>query len=448
MMGRTLDLQAVIDGQTRIRPHLPLLAVMTLIMFLDGYDVFMLGRIAPAMAQSFGEPVARLTMVFLVQQMGLAIGSLVIGPVSDRYGRKLLLMVSAAAFGAFTLGTVWTHSLVQVAILRGLAGVFLAGVIPNAAALLTEFAPPGRRASFVSIAFTGFTAGGAAGALVAIWLLKRYGWQSGFWLGGIVPLLSVFLLGFVVHESLQFRARRDPHDPAIGRSLKRIDPNLQLADVLAYRAGPDTQTARPAAGGVWNLLSDGRMPLTLLLWIAYFIALGIIALLASWMAAFFLDRSGIPLEVSAAYSLLSFAAGIGGTTTVGVLMDRFGRTRVLALLFVSDALAMMLMGSLHFGGWPFVAVTIVWGYCQAGGQGGINALCAQAYPTEIRSTGVGWAFGIGRAGGIVLPALGGLAFSNGMSLARSFLWLGFLPLIVVAALFGIGRLETKGKLGT
>lgn len=395
-----------------VRAQLPLLAVMTLIMFLDGYDVFMLGRIAPAMAAGFHEPVARLTMVFLSQQVGLAVGSLLISPISDRFGRKVLLMISVAAFALLTLATVRAHSLVEVAALRGVAGLFLSGVIPNAAALLTEFAPPGRRASFVSIAFTGYTAGGAAGALVAMWLLKRYGWESGFWIGGIAPMVAMPLLALFVHESPQFRAR----SPA--------------------RA--------PAAGGVPSLLSEGRAPLTLLLWTSYFIALGIIALLASWMATFFLVRSHVPLEVSAAYSLLAFASGIGGTTTVGLLMDRFGRTRVLTILFAIDAVSMMLMGSLEFGSWPFIAATLFWGYAQAGGQGGINALCAQAYPTEIRSTGVGWAFGFGRAGGIVLPALGGLALASGMSLAQSFLWLGFLPLAIVAALVAIGRLEARG----
>lgn len=418
-METALDPQEAIDRRKSVRAQLPLLSVMTLIMFLDGYDVFMLGRIAPAMAASFREPVARLTMVFLAQQVGLAVGSFLISPISDRFGRKILLMISVGAFALLTLATVRAHSLTEVAVLRGLAGLFLSGVIPNAAALLTEFAPPGRRASFVSIAFTGYTAGGAAGALVAMWLLKRYGWESGFWLGGVVPLLAMPLLAVFVHESPEFRARRDARAPA----------------------------AAGAAGGVLSLLSQGRTRLTLLLWTAYFIALGIIALLASWMATFFLVRSHVPLELSAAYSLLSFIGGIGGTTTVGFLMDRYGRTRVLTLLFAIDAVGLMLIGSLPFGSWPFIAAMFIWGYAQAGGQGGINALCAQAYPTEIRSTGVGWAFGIGRAGGIVLPALGGLVLSSGMSLAQSFLWLGFLPLIIVAALVAIGRLEAGGRIG-
>ena len=150
-------------------------------------------------------------------------------------------------------------------------------------------------------------------------------------------------------------------------------------------------------------MSDGRLALTLLLWTADFIALGIISLLALWMATFFLSRSGIPLEVSAAYSLLGFASGIAGTITVGFLMDRLGRTPVLAALFFFDAIAMMLMGSVPFGGAVFIVATLVWGYCQAGGQAGINALCAQAYPTAVRSTGVGWAFGIGRRRGVGQP---------------------------------------------
>ncbi|MPT46972.1 MAG: MFS transporter [Sphingobium sp.] len=444
-----LDIQAVIDRQRSIRPHLPLLVLMTFIMLIDGYDIFMLGKIAPAMAKDFGEPVTALTIVFVVQQIGLAAGSFLVGPLSDRYGRKKVLLICVVIFGLLTLGPIWASSLVEVAILRGIAGLFLAGVIPNAAAMLTEFAPPHRRASFVSIAFTGYTAGGASGALVAMWLLDDYGWEIGFWIGGLAPLIIAPFFALLTNESLQFRARRNPSDPQIAKALKRLEPDLNLEGISHFRIGGEDARGegKKSEGGVLAIFQNGRAPTTTLLWVAYFLALGLISLLGAWMATLFLELGGIPLSVWAGYSLLSFVGGVAGTSSVGFLMDRFGRAPILIGLFLTDAVALAMLGMVPFGSGAFIVMIVLWGYCQAGGQAGLNAICAQVYPTQIRASGVGWAFGMGRVGGIAMPAVGGLMLAGEISMTQVFLILAVFPVLVAIALVGIGWLDARGRLG-
>lgn len=443
--GRGLDIQAVIDRQQSVRPHLPLLILMTFIMLIDGYDIFMLGKIAPAMAKDFGQPVTALTIVFVVQQIGLAAGSFLVGPLSDRYGRKKVLLICVVIFGLLTLGPIWASSLVEVAILRGVAGVFLAGVIPNAAAMLTEFAPPHRRASFVSIAFTGYTAGGASGALVAMWLLDDYGWEIGFWIGGLAPLfIAPFFLWFT-DESLQFRARRNPADPRIRKTLRRLEPDIALDDISHFHIGTESGRKKAAKGSVLAIFQEGRAPITLLLWTAYFLSLGLISLLGAWLATIFLELGDIPLSIWAGYSLLSFLGGITGTSTVGFLMDRFGRARILVGLFFVDAVALAMLGMVPFGSTTFIIMILVWGYCQAGGQAGLNAICAQVYPTQIRASGVGWAFGMGRVGGIALPAVGGAMLAMHVSMAQMFTLLAVFPMLVAVTLMGIGWLDAKER---
>jgi AAHS family 4-hydroxybenzoate transporter-like MFS transporter len=440
----SFDVQPVIDRQTRVAPHLPLLIVMTLIMLIDGYDVFMLGKIAPAMAADFGEPVTRFTLIFVLQQAGLAIGSFVVGPVSDRFGRKLVMLICVLMFGMLTLLPIWAETLYQVAILRGIAGLFLAGVIPNVATMLTEIAPPRRRAAFVSISFTGYTAGGAGGALMAIWLLDAYGWTSAFLIGGIMPLILAPLLMLTTDESLQFRIRRNPRDPRIARALLKLDPTLDLRGVESFRLGDGTAAGRsPKPGDALGVFRDGRTRMTLMLWLAFFLALGVVSLLGSWMATFFFQLASVPLSRWAAYSLIGFAGGLVGTSTIGFLMDRFGRGRVLVTVFVIDAAALAAIGMLPFASVPFVIAMIVWGYCQAGGQAGINAICAQTYPTSIRASGVGWAFGMGRLGGIALPALGGLMLASEATRSQIFLAIAVAPLLVAAALLGVQHAASR-----
>ncbi|WP_169542466.1 MFS transporter [Sphingomonas baiyangensis] len=434
------DVQPVLDAQTRVAPHLPLLVLMTLIMLIDGYDVFMLGKIAPAMARDFGEPITALTLIFVLQQAGLAIGSFAVGPLSDRFGRKRVLLLCTIVFGLLTLAPIWAATLRDVAILRGVAGLFLAGVIPNAAAMLTECAPPRRRAAFVAIAFSGYTAGGALASLVTIGLLDRYGWESAFVIGGVVPLVLAPIFALATDESLQFRIRRDPGDPRIKAALLRIDPTLDLGHVDRFALGSEAaRRAAPRQGDATAVLRDGRAPMTLALWLTFFLALGLISLLGAWMATFFNVLGGVPLSRWAAFSLIGFTGGLAGTTSIGFLMDRFGRIRMLLILFAGDALAIMLLGTLPFASSAFIVALVVWGYCQAGGQAGINAICAQAYPTGIRASGVGWAFGMGRVGGIAMPALGGLMIASGASLAQVFLVAGLIPVLIAGALVAVHR---------
>ena len=223
-----IDLQEVIDRQRVGKPHLVLLALCTMIMFIDSFDIFMVGQIAPAIAQDMGEAPARLTIVFLVQQIGLAVGAFLISPLSDRWGRKPLLIGCSIAFGVVTLISLAATSLVMLAALRGLAGLFLAAVTPNVAALLTEFAPPRQRAAFVTYSFVGYVAGTGAAALITIFLLGEYGWRSCLLIGGVMPLVFALLFALFGEESLQFRARRDPEDPSIARMLA-VSPAVRRA---------------------------------------------------------------------------------------------------------------------------------------------------------------------------------------------------------------------------
>jgi len=246
------------------------------------------------------------------------------------------------------------------------------------------------------------------------------------------------LLVLTTDESLQFRIRRNPRDPRIARTLLKLDPTLDLRGVESFRHGSgDAADRSPAPGDAFGMFRDGRTRITLMLWLAFFLALGTVSLLGSWMATFFFQLASVPLSRWAAYSLIGFAGGLVGTSTIGFLMDRFGRARVLVTVFFVDAVALAAIGMLPFASAPFVIAMIVWGYCQAGGQAGINAICAQAYPTSIRASGVGWAFGMGRLGGIALPALGGLMLASEASRSQIFLAVAVAPVLVAAALLGV-----------
>ncbi|CAN5448193.1 aromatic acid/H+ symport family MFS transporter [soil metagenome] len=428
--ARSIDVQAFIDRQSLSRMHFAVLALCAVVMVVDGFDVFVVGKLAPAIAKDFGKPPASMTTVFALQQTGLALGGFLIGPLADRYGRKTMVAWCTAAFSLLTIACVGAGSILQLAILRGLAGIFLSGVIPNLIALLSEISPRGAKAKLVTLAFGGFTIGSALGSAVAAWLYIGYGWRIAFWIGGLFPLAVLPLIVFTLPESVQFLTRRDPSDPRIAHTLRKFVDTAELDGARGFHVAETTVAHRIR---LTELFAAGRAKTTILIWLAFALQLGGIALLASWMPAFFLEFSRIPIERFALLSLYYSAGSLVGVMSVGFIIDRAGGRSVLPIYCVLTAVALTLLGIVPFGAPLFVLGLIAWGFFQSGCQSGLNAVAAATYPTEIRTTGVGAAFSAGRIGGIVMPLSGGAILAMRLSIELTFVLMA-LPSLGIALL--------------
>jgi len=424
---QSFDVQQFIDRQRLKAVHYRVLAMLTVVMFIDGFDIFVVGKIAPAIAADFGVTPAAMTLVFLLQQIGLAVGAFLVSPLFDKFGRKRSLMLCCGVFGLLSVATTFATSIVAVAVLRGLAGLFLAAVLPGAVALVAEFTPERRRSTFIALSIAGYSAGSAAGAAAAL-LIPAYGWQAAFWIGGLLPLALVPLLGLLLPESLTFRVERNPQDPAIARTLALIEPELQLTGEERF-----VTPERPGKGGKAHLVDvfrDGRARTTTLVWLACLLSMGNIALLAAWLPTFFQEMAGISIQRFAVVSMIGFLGGMVGTVTIGFLMDRFAPNRLIPLYYLGIAATLVLIGTVPFESPYFVPLLLAWSFCQSGGQAGLNMLMTRIYPTAIRSTGIGWAGGAGRIGGIIAPLLGGLALASAFSLQFTLAIIAISPAIV------------------
>jgi len=433
------DIQAFIDRQNVKPIHIGVLAIMTLIMFIDGFDIFMIGKIAPAIADDFGQPATALTQLFFFQQIGLAIGAFGATPLADRLGRRRMLLITSAAFGVLTLAGAFATSIHQLAILRGLSGIFLSGGLPVAMALLAEITPKHRRSTFLAIALAGYSTGSASGAAVAVWLVQDYGWQSGFWVGGLLPLISLPLLLLIVPESLQFRVARNPADRTIARTLRRIERSITLDGTEQFAVGDGSARAEKAR--ITDIFREGRARTTIIIWAASVLGMGTTALLANWLPTYFREMSGISIQRFAIASMISFAGGLCGTLTIGYLLDRVRASRLIPVYYVGMAAMLAMLGTVPFGTTAFIAVFMLMAFCQTGGQSGINMLVTQSYPASMRSTGLGWAGGAGRIGGIVAPLVGALALTSHLSLQETLTLVALPPLGVAALIFLLGQVR-------
>jgi len=272
------------------------------------------------------------------------------------------------------------------------------------------------------IMFCGFSIGAAAVGWVAAGVIPRFGWQGVFVVGGILPcIVAALVIGFLP-ESIRFLVRRRAGDGQAARYLARIAPDAPAGELTVGEDAPH--------GGfpVQQLFAGGRGGLTLLLWTMFFANLLDLYFISSWLPTIIQDV-GIAQQRAILITTLLQVGGTIGAVVLGRLLDRRLSFRVLALTYLGATICVFLIGESGTSLAWLVVTVFAAGVGVIGAQNGANVLAAEVYPTAIRSTGVGWAFGVGRIGSILGPFLGGMLVGT---TPRLFLWAA-VPLMVAAA---------------
>jgi len=436
----SLDVEQVIDQQSFGKYHLRVAGLCALSVLLDGFDAQVIGFVAPSLAQQWHIARAALSPILSSNLLGMLLGALLFGPLADRFGRKPVLVFCTLWFGIFSLLTSRADSVESMLVFRLITGFGLGGTMPNAIALTAEYMPRRIRATGVMIMFTGFTIGAAAGGLVSAALIPHFGWPSVFVLGGLLPCVAaVFLFG--LPESLRFLVLKGGEDVKVGKILHRLAPGVTVPPGTSFTAGEH----REPGFVVKQLFTQGRAKLTLLLWVIYFMSLLDLFFLNSWLPTILHD-SGLTLRQAILITTMFQVGGAVASIILGRFIDRMTSYRVLAWAYLGACVSVFFVGAASTSVALGTIVVFAAGFCVVGAQTGANSLTAESYPTGIRSTGTGWALGIGRIGSIVGPLVGGLLLSSELEIKRVFWVAAVPPLIAAAASFAVtprsGRKKT------
>jgi MFS transporter, AAHS family, 4-hydroxybenzoate transporter len=420
----------------RIGPlQLRVAALCTLIQICDGYDINSIAWAVPALKDIWHLPPPAFTTAFLWSSIGIMVGALSAGPIGDRVGRKPLLLASLTIFGLASLLSAFAGSLGMLTIWRFFTGLGIGGAFPGAATLTGDYAPHRRRALMIMASFTGAPLGGFVGGMIVAALLPHFGWPMIFVLGGVFPLVLVPVLAIWLPESPRFLARKANLSPREAALLQRLD------------IAPERGGAHPvdiAEGNPVRLLfSEGYALQTILLWVIFFCSLMNLFLFGYWMPTVFNLIGMSPADAVFASSLRDLGA-IFAVLYLGVLIDRVGPERSLAWHYAAGALFIALIALVALPYALLLAVTFLCGMTIIGSQTGANATCGKLYPARMRTTGLGWALGIGRLGGIAAPVLGGWLLSLGLAPTHIFLSACLFAIIAAVA---TGLLAFRGVRG-
>lgn len=428
MSTQTLNINTVVDEAKFTPFHWSVLIWCLLIIIFDGYDLVIYGVALPLLMQEWGLSAVQAGLLASTALFGMMFGAMSFGTLSDKLGRKKTIMICVAIFSGFTFLGAFASSPVEFGILRFLAGLGIGGVMPNVVALMTEYAPKRIRSTLVAVMFSGYAIGGMASALLGAWLVADHGWKIMFFIAGI-PFVALPIIWKFLPESLMFLTKKG-ETAQVAEIVKKIsheqklnaETRFVLNDVIAGDEAP-----------LRALFQQGRMFSTLMFWVAFFMCLLMVYALGSWLPKLMI-QAGYSLGAS---MLFLFALNIGGMVGAiggGALADRFHLKPVLSIMFTVGALALILLG---FNSPQAVLYTLiaVAGAATIGSQILLYTFVAQFYPTAVRSTGMGWASGIGRIGAIVGPILTGALLTLQLPHQMNFLVIAIPGIIAALAVF-------------
>jgi AAHS family 4-hydroxybenzoate transporter-like MFS transporter len=399
-----------------------------LMMFLDGFDTQAISYMAPLIAKEWGLSREVLGPIFSSALTGLMVGYLVLSPLSDRFGHRRLIIISTVTFALLTLITVLATSVTELIALRFVTGIALGATIPSAVALTTEYSPKRLQATFVLAIYSGFSLGFVAAGGLAAWIIPAHGWRSVLWIGAIAPLaLAVFVFIFLP-ESLDFLVRTNAKPESIWRVVRGFDSALPNQGPRVFTT--EVEEKRSTVG---SLFQSDRTLGTLVLWLVFGLNLADFYALQSWLPTI-LTNLGDPLNTIALATSLTTIGGIVAALVIGPAMDRLGPYRSLATVYFAGVVFVALLGlAVSAPPWVLRIAAFCAGFCISGGQKSVIALAAIFYPAPIRSTGVGWALGIGRLGGIGGPLLIGVLLAYQFS-AASLFYAAAVPMLLAGIL--------------
>ncbi|WP_299053454.1 aromatic acid/H+ symport family MFS transporter [uncultured Nocardioides sp.] len=382
---------------------------------LDGFDLVVLGAVIPTLLSTgaLGFTESSVTLAATLGLVGVGLGAVAIGPLTDRFGRRRTLIACITWFSVTTLLIAVAPSPTVFTTLRFLAGLGLGACLPTALAYMSEHAREGRRGSAVTRMMTGYHVGAVLTALLALLLVDRFGWEAMFVVGGVAGLVVVPLMAWKLPESEAFLAAREARAAAGG--------------VTATTAAPVRSSA---------VLKGGYLRISLGLWVASFMGLLLVYGLNTWLPTI---MEAADYSISAGVGLL-LALNVGaviGLMVAGSVADARG-TKPVVLAWFGIAAVFLAALSIRIESTILVyaAVTLA-GVFVFSAQVLVYAFVGHLYPPEIRGTALGLAAGVGRVGAIVGPSLGGALVAAELAYPWGFYIFALAAVLAVVALAAV-----------
>jgi len=414
MAANATDVRRQLDDAPMGRLQIIAIILCILLNALDGFDVLAISFASPGIAKQWGVDRAALGLVLSMELIGMAVGSVLLGNVADRVGRRptilFCLIVMALGMGAATLA--W--DVVSLSVIRLVTGLGIGGMLACTNAMVAELANARARSLAVAIMAAGYPAGAILGGSVASWLLVAGDWRDIFLFGGITTALFLPFIWFLLPESIGFLLQKRPDG-----ALTSVNALLRRMGHAPIDTLPPVDTSAPKPSFA-ALFAPGLARTTILLTLGYFCHIMTFYFILKWVPKIVVDMDYAP---SAAGGVLVWAnvGGLIGALLLGALSWRIAIRPLVIIAMIASTIMVTLFGQGQTTLAGLSLIAAIAGFCTNGAVVGLYALVAQSFPTAVRAGGTGIVIGIGRGGAALGPIVAGFLFSLDVSLP----WVAF-----------------------
>lgn len=437
-MNNKTMISEIIDRMGVTRFSMRIFVIIGLVLFFDGLDFMIVSYTMPQIAADWGLSKVMTGSLVSYGMLGLILGGLIIGPTSDKIGRKKSIIIGCLVYSLANLPIYFAPNIEFYAVFRVLSGVGIGAVVSAATTTVSEFAPTKRRGIMTASVYAFYGLGYICAALLGMYVVPAYGWRLCYLLGA-TPAIYGFIMIKVLPESPYWLASK-------GRAAEAIQV-LNRAERISNRAitsiGPDDLFIPPPPKkvGVRALLTKDFRRMTIALWVLTFFGLMLNYGITTWMPTLLMSK-GYGLTKSYTFALMGNLSVVFGSAITGFTADYFGRKKNLIFTYILAIISLVLVGLSQIT-WAMVTFSIAAQVFVAIGQSGLNPIQAESFPTEFRNTGISWTQGFGRFGGLLIPLIVGGLVQMGIGFSGIF-YLFMIPAAINLFVSLFVLRETKG----
>jgi len=417
----TTDPREIIDRSSMTTAQVAVVVITVLLNAMDGFDILSIAFASPGIRAEWHIDQAALGIVLSMELIGMAIGSVFLGGLADRIGRRPTLIGCLIVMAAGMLGATTAQSPEVLSVWRIFTGLGIGGMLSATNAVVGEFSSIKRRSLCISLMVIGYPLGGGFGGLYASRLIGAYGWRSVFYFGATATILLLPAIIFLVPESVHWLARKQPAD-----ALKKINASLRRLGHSAISALPELRLDERKKS-VSDIFSPQLISTTVLVTMCYFLHIVTFYFLLKWTPQIVADMKFPPPEAGRVLAMANFGGAAGGLV-FGLLTSRFGLKPLTIVILALNAAAVAIFGRAPADLASLTALAMVVGFFGNAAVSGLYSIVAYGFPTHVRATGTGFVIGVGRGGAVLSPILAGYLLRSGTGLPS------------VAMIMGIGSL--------
>lgn len=423
---RKINVNNIIDEGLLNSNHRWILFWCFTVMLFEGYDIVVIGTVIPVIMEEWhlSPVVAGALSSYLI--LGMVLGTLLVPPIADRYGRVKITSIGMFLFSGCMLGAALSTGPTEFGIYRFLSGFGIGSVMPNLIASVSDYSPRKQRNRMITIQQSGYSVGGMIAAGLAIYFISQYGWRPMLFVGVLPVLLVPFLHKLIPESPSYYMSRQKYSELEVVLQKMNSDYKPMEGDVL------EISQVKEAKIPIVKLFQEKRTLSTLMIWLTYFISLFLVYGMSTWLPKL-MRGVGYDMGSSLMTLMMLSLGGVMGAYLGGLISDKWKPRKALMTMFFIASLVFVSL-AFRMDTMLLNLVVLLAGICTLGTQYTLNAYVSQFYPQDMRSTAVGWGLGMGRIGGTLSPAILGWLLAMQAPFYVNFVFFSALAFVAIIAL--------------